>query len=137
MWTADDVRKEILDMAEVLEVIKKSLEQSGDNQESQSSQKMVTGCCNRIKLLACLSLQEAQMLFETIDACGLETTFKKELRNAVESKLSMGNNNDADNVVLKPQMLTAIEKYMTQAEWQILQNPSSTYMEKWIQWCAG
>ena len=117
-------------MTEVLEVIKKSLENSGENQESQSSQKMVTGCCNRIKLLACLSLQEAKMLFETIDACGLETTFKKELRNAVESKLSMGNNNDADNVVLKPQMLTAIEKYMTQAEWQILQNPSSTYMEK-------
>ena len=70
------------------------------------------------------------MPFETIDACGLETSFKKELRNAVESKLSMGNNNDADNVALKPQMLTAIEKYMTQSEWQISQNPSSTYMEK-------
>ncbi len=117
-------------MTELLEVIKKSAQGQADSQENQSAQNMVLGCCNRIKLLACLSLQEAKMLYETIEACGVESNFKKDLRKAVESKLAMGNTNDADNVVLKPQMLTAIEKYMTHSEWQILVNPSSTYMEK-------
>ena len=130
MWTADDVKSEMVNISQLLAARRSATGDEDLDGEKQQEKSMVQGCAQRIKLLASISLLEGKMLYEAIQECDLNNDLKKLLRSALDSKLAAGTNAYDDNVVLKPQMLTSISNYMTKNDWKILNNPSSTYLAK-------
>ena len=130
MWTADDVKSEMLNISQLLAARRSATGDADLDGEKQQEKSMVQGCAQRIKLLASISLLEGKMLYEAIQECDLKDDLKKLLRSALDTKLAAGTNAYDDNVVLKPQMLTSIGNYMTKNDWKILNNPSSTYVAK-------
>lgn len=130
MWTADDVKSEMLNISQLLAARRSATGDSDLEGETQQERSMVQGCAQRIKLLASISLLEGKMLYEAIQECDLKDDLKKLLRSALDNKLAAGTNAYDDNVVLKPQLLTSIGNYMTKNDWKILNNPSSTYLAK-------
>lgn len=130
MWTADDVKSEMVNISQLLAARRSATGDEDLDGEKQQEKSMVQGCAQRIKLLASISLLEGKMLYEAIQECDLNNDLKKLLRSALDSKLAAGTNAYDDNVVLKPQMLTSISNYMTKNDWKILNNPCSTYVAK-------
>ena len=70
------------------------------------------------------------MLYDAIQECKLHDAHKKVLREALDAKLTLPTTVDESNVVLKPQVLTAINNYLTNTEWQILVGPNSSLGKK-------
>ena len=130
MWTADDVKSEMVNISQLLAARRSATGDEDLEGEKQQEKSMVQGCAQRIKLLASMSLLEGKMLYEAIQECDLKDDLKKLLRSALDTKLAAGTNAYDDNVVLRPQMLTSISNYMTKNDWKILDNPSSTYVAK-------
>ena len=131
MWTAADVRAEMLNIGKVLEARRQSVEHSAlDEEQVKHETNMVNNCDQRIKVIANLTFIEAKMLYDAIQECKLHDAHKKVLREALDAKLTLPTTVDESNVVLKPQVLTAINNYLTNTEWQILMDPNSSLGKK-------
>ena len=101
-----------------------------DEETLKHEKNMVNNCAQRIKVIASLTFIEAKMLYDTIQECQLQDAYKKILREALDAKLSLPNTEDDSNVVLKPQVLTAINNYLTKTEWLILTDHNSSLGKK-------
>lgn len=101
-----------------------------DEETRKHEKNMVNNCAQRIKVIASLTFIEAKMLYDTIQECQLQDEYKKILREALDAKLSLPTTEDDSNVVLKPQVLTAINNYMTKTEWLVLTDPNSSLGKK-------
>lgn len=97
-----------------------------DEDTLKHEKNMVNNCAQRIKVIASLTFIEAKMLYDTTQECQLQDAYKKILREALDAKLSLPTTEDDSNVVLKPQILTAINNYLTKAEWLVLTDHNSS-----------
>ncbi len=107
------------------------MEQSApDEEQVKHETNMVNNCAQRIKVIVNLNFLEAKMLYDAIQECNLHDAHKKVLRETLDAKLAVPTTVDDSNVVLKPQVLTAINNYLTNNEWQILMDPNSSQGKK-------
>ena len=128
MFSASDVAKEIKNVGELLE----------KRGQSAGASAMATGmiqnmCIKLAKLSAAnITFEEANSLYDSIKASVLPDEHKQTLIAKVDSLMSTPL--DAEHATapasVKPQLCTSIGQYLTQDEWDQINNPNLSWVAK-------
>lgn len=119
-----DIKAEIADIQQLL--LTRPVQ--GVHDRSPTERSLVQGLVQKIAFLVSFSTQDAAEVSETVRTSNLHQASKQDLVQAVDDRLLTGSS--MASVSAKPQYLSDINNYLTEAEWTSLASSDVSYQSK-------